>query len=1263
MPEIICPICDTPNPADAVICSMCHSRLSTPPTTTRSLASPSDEPPQGKENLEWLERVRALNAMDQLEKYGVTVAPASPESSEKVPDPEAEVENPDWLFNTRDLNSDQKAPPTETPGEDLSWLNDLRASTGSLVPPTSGALSASATLAAAAIAQHLDEDESVQKPGETQQLTPRSSIPGSASDWLSKLGAAEDEGPLKPGFEESIVSPSEVIGPIIEYDIERATGSLLKSSETPPSTTTGSAESEKSEVVIPPSTPPSIPPSPVEIQEPPPPENHYPSTGKPGTDDLAFLDTLLASAAVTGLENVKEENPPPVLGELPLDIFPPQSPNFPEVTPDVLDSTPSWLEGIQNQPLPVENPPLQESPIPGFDEPGGSEISEKPTNDSQVQDLREAFRDSFQPVVIPDTGYPSAVSLVPDLGNPPIPADQPGFQSDLATPPSESLSESISPANLSAGILNEFITPPAAGQKQTEFAPSNGAPDFGQFPGFSPVELDKTSLEEDGFGVGLGGIIPQNLVPESGQVNLEEIPAPKIEETPSPALDSASVDITSIPPSEETPDWLKQYAGDVVIEDDQGSIFPSQESISQDLPAPVEFSAQEIPEVVPAPAEIQNQDWLNTVINDTPATPLDLFKDVEEPKFASTEDPPLPQDEQEIKPAAWVLEPGQHTGFTGPLPDWLQELEVSQDASPEHSTLQIEGEGDISGSFVAAAAPPASDLRSAFPTIEPSHEGNLDGVSLPDLGIKPEAMFPVPPVENQEEQKLDGISLSNLGIEPESIFQPAESSGNDATGQAEWLSDLAPVEKTITPPESPISVPQSPQSTQEENLSPTAASVIGLKTVNQAASVQPVTPRKQPTTASPGVPFGLESLPDWISIEADEAGSGSSLTSDQSGLAQAEMPGWLEALKPVGLAGAAFGNRHTTPDKNTSPTGPLKDDTGSFPQKQILAAPSTPLASASPVPPGSETQKQYAAMMDQVLTRESPLIASVPQTKKRRNRLILAAVIVVVLLILLLLAAVGLGFLPMPQLFSAETVTFYNTVETLPENSAVLIVLDYSPAFAAELQPISQTLMDQLVAKEARMSFISTQPSGPFFADQLLNQVSERFPQFDLAGKTVNMGYLAGGASGLQEFSIHPMIAISRGWDGQPLWSKPALAGISSLDQFSSVIIFSESMDSARDWIEQVQPRLGEVPLLIASSAQTWPLLQPYSSSNQVKGLVAGISGGAAYEKILGKSNTGSDLWGLYLVGQFLAVLIILLGVVYRVYHENRSNKSKGKEI
>ena len=418
MPEIICPICDTPNPADAVICSMCHSRLSTPPTTTRSLASPSDEPPQGKENLEWLERVRALNAMDQLEKYGVTAAPASPELSEKVPEPDAEVENPDWLYNTRDLNSDQKQPPSETPGEDLSWLNDLRASTGSLGSSSSGALSASATLAAAAMAQHQDEDESVQKPGETQQLTPRSSIPGSASDWLSKLGAAEEEGPLKPGFEESIVTPSEVIGPIIEYDIDRATGSLPKSSESPQSTTTVPAESEKPEVVVPPSTPSSTRG-----------RHKSPRLQKTITHPLANPARTISPFLIPCLHRQLF----PVLKTPRTKIPPPCSVNCRSISSRRNQQVsrksrlmvrtqhpPGWRESRISL-LPGEPPLVQESPAPGFDEPGGSVIPGKPANDSQVQDLRDAFRDSFPSAVIPDTGYPSAVSSVPDLGNPPIP--------------------------------------------------------------------------------------------------------------------------------------------------------------------------------------------------------------------------------------------------------------------------------------------------------------------------------------------------------------------------------------------------------------------------------------------------------------------------------------------------------------------------------------------------------------------------------------------------------------------------------------------------------------------------------------------------------------------------------------------------------------------------------------------------------------------------------------------------------------------------
>jgi len=338
----------------------------------------------------------------------------------------------------------------------------------------------------------------------------------------------------------------------------------------------------------------------------------------------------------------------------------------------------------------------------------------------------------------------------------------------------------------------------------------------------------------------------------------------------------------------------------------------------------------------------------------------------------------------------------------------------------------------------------------------------------------------------------------------------------------------------------------------------------------------------------------------------------------------------------------------------------LKTNTGSLASK-----PNAPLPTASlpynPQPLGSDTQKQFASMMDQVLTQEGPKAKHTPKQKGRRSRLIWVLVVAAILVLLLLLAVFGFKLIPLPQLFSAETVTFYNTVETLPENAPVLIAMDYSPSFTAELQPISQTLLTQLVAKDARVSFISTEPTGPFFADQLLQSITQKVPSYNLAEKTANLGYLAGGAAGLQGFALHPTIAIQQGWDGGDVWSSPALAGVNDLSKFAMIVVLSDNADSAREWIEQVQPHLGAVPLLIASSSQNGPLLQPYTASHQVKGLVSGIPGWASYENILGKGGENAGLWSLYLVGQIIAILLIIVGVILRFTSENRVRDRKEK--
>ncbi len=67
--------------------------------------------------------------------------------------------------------------------------------------------------------------------------------------------------------------------------------------------------------------------------------------------------------------------------------------------------------------------------------------------------------------------------------------------------------------------------------------------------------------------------------------------------------------------------------------------------------------------------------------------------------------------------------------------------------------------------------------------------------------------------------------------------------------------------------------------------------------------------------------------------------------------------------------------------------------------------------------------------------------------------------------------------------------------------------------------------------------------------------------------------------------------------------------------------MLTDHADSARVWIEQLQTlkqadrTLANQPLLVVSSAQAGPMLQPYVSSQQINGLVNGLADAARYEQ------------------------------------------------
>jgi hypothetical protein len=263
------------------------------------------------------------------------------------------------------------------------------------------------------------------------------------------------------------------------------------------------------------------------------------------------------------------------------------------------------------------------------------------------------------------------------------------------------------------------------------------------------------------------------------------------------------------------------------------------------------------------------------------------------------------------------------------------------------------------------------------------------------------------------------------------------------------------------------------------------------------------------------------------------------------------------------------------------------------------------------------------------------------------------------ILVILFSLLVGLGT-PLPALVPEETLVVGEIVKNLPEQSSVLVAIDYQPGLSAELDAAATPLIDHMILiRGVRLAFVSTSPTGPALAERLVTNPQGIGVHNYLHGEHyVNLGYIPGGAVGLLDFATSPRIAMPDSFnhagipEGSNAWATPPLQGIREMRDFSLAVIVADDPVTARAWIEQVQPQMGETPLVFVASAQTAPLVQPYfeADSKQVDGLVSGLAGGVAYEKINRQSNFAQTYWDAFSSGVIIAELLIMAGGALGVF-------------
>ncbi len=750
-------------------------------------------------------------------------------------------------------------------------------------------------------------------------------------------------------------------------------------------------------------------------------------------------------------------------------------------------------------------------------------------------------------------------------------------------------------------------------QPKEESPAAPGLPKSDLLAGLASQGTQEEEEELPDWLAGITGGTPskkKKVEPEETQVKWVELGGPDDFMGPPPDVSAgAPTEAPAVPtPEEKTgPSWMNQpeSASEKNELADFLSRLQEQSTASAAEEPVVHFDLSESkPGPPPTSAPVQDADWLST-LKTRPLSTAKLGGEYQAPASAQ-EVPDWLKSLDSQKPSSAPPPPEPTPQPSASIPDWLQSGSVA------------------SGS---GATPPPSDV--------PDWLKSLDQAAATPITTQPVPSRPAQEVPDWLKTTPPPPAEAEKGPPPPE-GQPLTPE-TPAPETPDWLAFLKPVEvQSPQPPQPSVPTPASEEPPAQELPSVPAFSAESMA----GADVDDI--------------FASMQMPDWLSSVAPTPAveppaaveNPPSTPTSETPIAPAELPSWVQAMRPVesSLSASSAISGGTTLET----TGPLEGLHDVLPAATASPPMSKPRALSIKLS-ATEEQKAQSVLLEQILAAETAPVPMKSDTIVLNQRLLRWALTALLFLVLGGSVIAGTQFFPLPNAVPNETVAAIQTMDQIPQASHVLVVFDYEPSTAGEMEAVAGPLLDHLLLlKHPQLVVLSTSPTGPALAEHLISStLADRHYQRN--SQYVDLGYLPGGLAGVNDFAQNPAQAMPLGADGAPVWQisqqYPPIQTVTGLSDFATMIVLTDSLEAGRVWIEQTTGWRGTTPLVMVSSAQAGPMLLPYFQSGQVSGLVSGMVGGAAVEKNnAGLPGNVRRYWDAYNLGLLMAFGLMVLG-------------------
>lgn len=178
------------------------------------------------------------------------------------------------------------------------------------------------------------------------------------------------------------------------------------------------------------------------------------------------------------------------------------------------------------------------------------------------------------------------------------------------------------------------------------------------------------------------------------------------------------------------------------------------------------------------------------------------------------------------------------------------------------------------------------------------------------------------------------------------------------------------------------------------------------------------------------------------------------------------------------------------------------------------------------------------------------------------------------------------------------------TLEALPPEPLVLVAHDPDLGTYAEIRPTVRVALADLLARDARLAFVSLTPEGRALLAVELARLAREVVN---PARILDLGFLPGAEAAIVSLATAP--PVPAGADGS-IARGLATGGTAAVD---ALLVIGGNDLGPRSWVEQFTPRAGDLPVLAITPTVLLPELQPYLAAGQVDAALATPIDGAGY--------------------------------------------------